>query len=105
MSVLNPTPPERLVDPQGRPYFLWDEDLDLDAFVARLRDPADDARHYYMGKLLRQAKPDDVFTFLRPQEIADAWPFIERYLGTTRPFWHWLLATWERQGSVRRPPH
>jgi len=27
MSVLAPTPPERIVDAKGRPYFLWDEDL------------------------------------------------------------------------------
>jgi hypothetical protein len=56
-------------------------------------------------KLLRQAKPDGVFTFVRPQEITDAWPAIERYLETSRPFWVWLLGVWERQGSVRRAPH
>ena len=102
---LNPTPAAALVDRQGRPYFLWDLNLTLDEFERQLVDPDPEVRAYFTGKLMRQAKPDDVFTFLRPQEIADAWPFIERYLGTTRPFWHWLLATWERQGSVRRPPH
>jgi len=105
VSALNPTPPERLVDAHGRPYFLWDEDLTLEEFVARLRDPAPDARAYYLGKLLRQAKPDDVFTFVHPQEIADAWTEIERYLGNARPFWTWLIGTWERQGRVRRPTH
>ena len=24
VSVLNPTPRDRLLDPQGRPYFLWE---------------------------------------------------------------------------------
>jgi hypothetical protein len=28
--MLNPTPPERLTDPQGHPYFLWDSEMTLD---------------------------------------------------------------------------
>jgi hypothetical protein len=38
MSLLATTPPDRLVDAKGRPYFLWDEDLTLDMFRARLAD-------------------------------------------------------------------
>jgi len=105
VRTLNATPMERLVDPQGRPYFLWDEDVTLDEFKSRLRDPSPEVRAYYLGKLLRQAKPDDVFTFVRAQELADAWSSFERYLGNSREFWRWLLATWERQGHVRRPAH
>jgi len=37
--MLNPTPPERLVDPQGRPYFLWDVDITLEEFQRGLQDP------------------------------------------------------------------
>lgn len=29
MSVLNPAPKDVLLDPQGRPYFLWDTDSTL----------------------------------------------------------------------------
>jgi hypothetical protein len=43
---------------------------------------------------MRQAKPDDVFTFVRPERIAEDWPHLQRYLGHTRPFWDWLLRTW-----------
>jgi hypothetical protein len=39
MSLLAPTPPDRMVDANGRPYFLWDEDLTLDKFRVRLVDP------------------------------------------------------------------
>ncbi len=105
MSALNPTPPGRLVDAQGRPYFLWDEELSLEGFRDLLNDAAPEVREYYLGKLLRQAKPDDVFTFVRPQQIADSWARVERYLGATRPFWSWLMGVWERQGSVHRPSH
>src|SRR5690606_2145558 len=91
MSVLAPTPPDRMVDASGRPYFLWDDDLTLEAFRANLRDPDPEVRAYFIGKLMRQAKPDDVFSFVTLREIETQWDLIERYLGKTREFWRWLL--------------
>ena len=64
MSVLAPTPPDRMVDSAGRPYFLWDDDMTLEVFCANLRDPDREVRAYFIGKLMRQAKPDDVFSFV-----------------------------------------
>lgn len=94
MSVLAPTPPDRLVDQRGRPYFAWDEDLTLAAFAALLRDRDPEVRAYYLGKLMRQAKPDDVFTFVTLDELVAAMPSVERYLGKTRDFWRWLVERW-----------
>jgi hypothetical protein len=85
--MLNPTPPDRMVDPQGRPYFLWDTDMSMAMFRERLSNPDVEVRAYLVGKLMRQAKPDDVFTFVSFSEIADLWPQLERYLGKSRPFW------------------
>jgi hypothetical protein len=103
MSILAPTPDDRMVDARGRPYFLWDDDLTVDAFRARLRDPDPDVRAYYLGKLMRQAKPDDVFRFVTLREIEAALPAVERYLGRSRPFWLWLLERWReaRPGAAR----
>jgi len=100
--VLNVTPPERLVDGQNRPYFLWDSGMTLDQFRKGLADPDVDVRAYLVGKLMRQAKPDDVFQFVRAREIRALWPRLARYLGRTRDFWSWLFATWEGQGRVWR---
>jgi hypothetical protein len=97
-SCLNPTPQPLLTDSEDRPYFLWDMDLTLEAFRERLGDPDPDVRAYFIGKLMRQAKPDDVFSFVTPRTILDLWPIVERYLGQTRTFWTWLFATWERMG-------
>lgn len=94
MSVLAPTPPERLVDAHGRPYFLWDADLTIDEFRARLLDPDPEVRAYFLGKLMRQAKPDDVFTFATLEQIQEHMPAVSRYLGHTREFWMWLLSMW-----------
>jgi hypothetical protein len=96
MPVLNPTPPERLVDGQDRPYFLWDMDLTLREFQRLLREGDEPTRRWLTAKLMRQAKPDDVFTFVSEDQIRRDWPHISSQLGRTRPFWTWLLAQWER---------
>jgi hypothetical protein len=95
--MLNPTPPERLVDRENRPYFLWDMDMTLDELRARLDDPDPDVRAFFVGKLMRQAKPDDVFTFVGVSTIRELWPRLERHLGHQRDFWRWLLEVWGRQ--------
>ncbi len=95
MPVRNPTPKELLVDPQGRPYFLWDTDLTLSEFETQLRTADRPTRAYLVGKLMRQAKPDDVFTFVSEGTIRELWSDVQPYLGRTRAFWEWLLAAWE----------
>ena len=100
--MLCPTSPDRLIDERGRPYFLWDCDLTLDEFRNRLQDPDVDLRAYFTGKLMRQAKPDDVFSFVSLSTIRELWPRLERYLGHKREFWHWLLDTSERRGHGAR---
>ena len=100
--MLNPTAKESLTDGSGRPYFLWDCDLTLGAFQRGLGDPDPEVRAYLIGKLMRQAKPDDVFTFVSPRTIRELWPRLTRYLGQTRDFWTWLFESWEAQGRVWR---
>ena len=100
MSLLAPTPPDRLVDAKGRPYFLWDENITLDIFRSRLASPDPEVRAYYLGKLMRQAKPDDVFTFVTLTEITALFPLVTRYLGRSRDFWTWLLGCWKALPSA-----
>lgn len=93
--MLAPTPKARLVDGQNRPYFLWDEEhTTLERFVERLHDPDPDVRAYSIGKMMREAKPDDVFTFVTKAEIEAQWPRIVIHLGRERTFWTWILARW-----------
>lgn len=94
MPLHCPTPPERLVDAKGRPYFLWDTDITLVRFKELLRDGEEVVRTHLICKLMRQAKPDDVFTFVSLKEICDVWPAIEYRLGRTRDFWTWMLTQW-----------
>lgn len=89
-------PRELLLDPQGRPYFLWDVDIDLASFERLLGDSDPKVRAYFVGKLMRQAKPDDVFQFVSQATIRELWPEVQPYLGHTREFWRWLLESWDR---------
>ncbi|MEW6741936.1 MAG: hypothetical protein AB1486_04175 [Planctomycetota bacterium] len=100
MSVLNPTPIEKLVDPQGRPYFLWDMEMTLEQFQSLLGNGDPYQRAYLIGKLMRQAKPDDVFRFVSLTEIRASWTELLPFLGQSRAFWTWLLEMWrDRRGS------
>lgn len=99
MSFLCPTPSDRLSDAQGRPYFLWDLDMTDGRFREKLREPDPEARAYMIGKLMRQAKPDDVFSYVSLREIHDHWGLIERHLGRTREFWRWILEQWGAVGD------
>lgn len=89
--MLCPTPADRLCDPQGRPYFLWDCDVTLAAFRERLAG-VDDERAYWLGKMMRQAKPDDAIAIGTAAEMRRLWTRLERYLGRTREFWAWYLS-------------
>lgn len=100
MRALCPTPRDRLLDSQGRPYFLWDSDLTLAEFLEKLRTGPAEVRAYWAGKLLRQAKPDDALQWLSADDIMGMWPQIERHLGRTREFWAWILDAWGRRGCT-----
>lgn len=96
MLVLNPT--KNLCDQQGRPYFLWDCDMSLHEFVEGLNSSDIEIRAYLTAKIMRQAKPDDVFTFVTLQQIKTLWPLLKRYLGKKLAFWDWLLSMWNAHG-------
>ena len=45
--------------------------MTLEEFLAGLRNPDPGVRAYLVAKLMRQAKPDDVFSFVSRREIED----------------------------------
>ena len=84
-----------LDDPEGIPYFLWDEPMTLSELRARL-DGAE--RIHLLGLILREARDTDVWRFTTPAEVVASWPELQRYLGGRRPFWQFLLARWRDLG-------
>lgn len=92
--MLHFTPPEKLLDARRRPYFLWDCDVTLEQFQANLEHLERDVRGYWIAKLMRQARPDDVFQFVTRAAIEEHWDVVQRHLGSSRDFWTWLLGVW-----------
>lgn len=97
LAMLNPTPPERLCDRDGQPYFLWDLEMTLEVFRAQLVDPDPDVRAHAIGKLMRQARPDDALALVTLPQIRADWDRLLPYLGRRREFWEWLVPELERR--------
>jgi hypothetical protein len=81
------------------PYFLWDEPMTMRELRKRLeRSEADRIR--LLGKILREAREQDVWLFTTVEEIVGRWDQLERYLGRRRDFWQCLLGRWREQGLL-----
>jgi hypothetical protein len=87
-----------LDDPEGIPYFLWDEPMTLSALRARLTGAGGAERLRLLGRILREARDTDVWRFTTPAEVAASWSDLERYLGRRRAFWQFLLGRWRDLG-------
>ena len=94
------TPKERMFDLQGRPYFLWDCDLTDAQFRALLVNQDRAVRAYAISKLMRQAKPDDVFQYVTLDTVLEHWDALQSNLGRERAFWNWIVPKWvEARGA------
>ncbi len=93
--MLCPTPEDRLCDRQGRPYFLWDNNVTLQELREHLAAADEDRQAYWLAKLMRQAKPDDAIILAGTEPMRRLWPKLEHSLGRTRAFWAWYL-DWAR---------
>ncbi|HLT37300.1 MAG TPA: hypothetical protein VK034_13495 [Enhygromyxa sp.] len=88
--MLPPTDPS-LEDPRTRPYFLWWTDATVADLREKLMSPDPGERAYWMGALLREANSRDVWLFVTPAQIREAWPHVLRHLGRRREMWGFLL--------------
>jgi hypothetical protein len=91
-----------LEDPEGVPYFLWDEPMTLSELRARLQSASRAERLRLLGRILREARDTDVWRFTTPAEVLASWSELERYLGRRRAFWHFLLGRWQDLGLDAR---
>lgn len=82
------------------PYFLWDEDLSVGEVRRRLREGTVEERRRLAGKILREAAYDEVWEFLRVEDVAREMPELRRHLGRRRAFWDFLFAEWRALGLL-----
>jgi hypothetical protein len=83
-----------------RPYFLWDVPITEAELRDRLRHPDPDTRAQWQAVVMREARYDDVWTYLTLSEVVRDWPDIQRHLGRMRGFWEYLLNGWRKDGLL-----
>jgi hypothetical protein len=89
-----------LKDPETRPWFLWDEDLSVRELQDILADESHPRWVELAAKIMREARDDQVWLFLRPVSVAARYPELAVRLGRRRAFWDYLLDAWRRHGLL-----
>ncbi|OGL07665.1 MAG: hypothetical protein A3F92_08795 [Candidatus Rokubacteria bacterium RIFCSPLOWO2_12_FULL_71_22] len=89
-----------LEDPEVRPWFLWDEDLSVRELREALADESHPRWVELAAKVMREARDDQVWLFLRPQRAVARYQDIAPRLGRRRAFWDYLVHAWRRHGFV-----
>jgi hypothetical protein len=89
-------------DPTARPYFVWDEDITYADLRLRLQSTDPDERALWIGRLMREARYQDVWKLVRLADVLPLMPRIDRHLGRMRAFWRWLIEGWRRDGLIPR---
>lgn len=84
----------------ARPYFVWEEMITVAALRRALRNGPADERVRWAARVLRDARFDDVWRFLTPEEVARRFPELAPRLGRRRDFWAWILDRWRADGLV-----
>lgn len=82
------------------PAFLWDRHVTAADLRRILDDPTDPRRHRLLATLLREARPDEVWRWVHPRDVARELPILAPLLGRQRDFWEWLIDGWRRLGLL-----
>lgn len=86
----------------ARPYFFWDRRIT----VAELRDALSSTDHPehldLLAHLLREARPDEVWNYVTPRQVAAEWPRLASRLGRRKEFWAWVIESWTQLGFLER---
>jgi len=89
-----------LDDDEAVPYFLWDRQVTVGELRTVLSDGSHPQRMPLLRALVREARPDDVWSFVTPELVAREWDDIKPGLGRRRAFWEWLLGAWRDHGFL-----
>jgi hypothetical protein len=66
----------------------------------KLADAAHPERLPLLRVLLREARPDEVWAFVTPQQVVTEWDRLAPGLGRRRDFWLWLIEKWRALGYL-----
>ncbi len=89
-----------LDDEDAIPYFLWDEEITVRELRERFAGAPREEQNRLLGKMLREARDEDVWRFTTPAEVAARFDEISCFLGRRLGFWTFLLDAWRRHGLI-----
>lgn len=78
------------------PYFLWDEDLTVREVRERLARAPEVERIRWLGKIMREARDDEVWRFTTPAEVVAHFEALRPHLGRRLAFWEFLIDGFRR---------
>ncbi len=88
-------------DPQAIPYFNWDAPVSNSAVRAALEGGSEDDKLFWIARILREARYDDVWQYLSlRRDVLPRWETVRLRLGRRRPFWEFLIDRWKRDGLI-----
>jgi hypothetical protein len=85
---------------RDRPWFLWDVEVSEAEFRRRLQHPDPTTRAQWQGRLLREARFEEIWRYVTLEDVLRDWTLIRRHLGRRRAFWDWLLEGWRKDGYL-----
>ncbi len=99
MGVWLPPSPD-VLDPEAVPYFNWDAPITNTEVRRLLAEGPDDARLYWMARVMREARYDDVWTYVTLAQVVERLDELLPLLGRRRELWSFLVTEWRRAGVV-----
>ncbi|MBS2039594.1 hypothetical protein JST97_31700 [bacterium] len=91
-------------DPDGRPYFLWSENMTLAELRQILEGTwGEELQITYTARIMRECRVNEVWQLLTLEQILSLWPRLQRRLGRSRKFWNYLAEVWSRHGLIQLP--
>ena len=80
--------------------FAWDRDESPESLRARLAAASSEQWLELAAWILREARVNEVWEFLHPQDVAACFRALEPRLGRRRDFWSYLITTWRELGRL-----
>jgi hypothetical protein len=93
-------PPKDVLDPEAVPYFNWDAPVPNAVVRRALAQGPDEDRLYWMARILREARYDDVWAYLSLRDVVARFDELRPMLGRRRELWEFLVSSWRKQGAV-----
>jgi hypothetical protein len=84
----------------AQPYFIWDVPVTVAELRRLLAHPDRGTRALWTARVMREARYEDVWRFLRLEDIVERYQEIRPHLGRARPMWDFLLDGWRSDGLL-----